>query len=463
MRGLRSAVTKRKDNAASLVTKGDSFTTKSSSSTLTDDTSMTYFQASDLPFGQSIFPHIWNTDPNTVTFKASLIGLTLAGLFYMWFSSLIVPYFVNIDISWDVQRGITEDSISAFPKLVSVTLGLPVVSVNTIILVSYGIYALFLVADVVKGTTSSNSNNGKFTTYPWPAAWKTDNVICYNEMFSEPTRWGRLMRRPGNTLSNVNYLVASLCVICSCLGSHTTIFWISDIQFGIMLFILAVTSNIWHACNAPWSQYPDLWSMDSCILYLMIRSVCMLLLCVMIRFTTATRESAQTLAATACVLVYTLVIAAVGKTYWDLFQSGWLHGGCPLSGRVRLTGKGNLFGNGHQDCHISTLCAYAVLPVLYTSFPTLWQISLLTNVGSVAAATLTFRTLIIGWTYRLSERFVLDGCPFVNFFTTPAKKEATVFHTIGAAIVSPTAVLHFFTGITLLAGYMHTRSVEGSL
>ena len=51
-------------------------------------------------------------------------------------------------------------------------------------------------------------------------------------------------------------------------------FLVADTIFGVMLLILASLSVIWHASNAPKSQYIDLWSMDSCIAYLIIRCAC---------------------------------------------------------------------------------------------------------------------------------------------------------------------------------------------
>ena len=105
--------------------------------------------------------------------------------------------------------------------------------------------------------------------------WRTENTQCYDEMFCEPTR-ASLVRRPGNTYSNVFYLFGALAVLLStlsadCVARRSNAFRVADAMFGAMMLILALLSVTWHASNAPKSQYVDLWAMNSCIVYLIVR------------------------------------------------------------------------------------------------------------------------------------------------------------------------------------------------
>lgn len=73
-----------------------------------------------------------------------------------------------------------------------------------------------------------------------------------------------MVRRPGNTYSNFVYFFHSLLVLISVYrdlerGETSDPFWVSDLLFGVMLLILSMLSVLWHASNAPKSQYIDLW------------------------------------------------------------------------------------------------------------------------------------------------------------------------------------------------------------
>ncbi|CAB9516994.1 expressed unknown protein [Seminavis robusta] len=462
---------RRSSRTLNLLQQGSSTLSSRSSSTLADENAAwNYPSASDVPVGKFNGYLIWDRDPTSDTLKILYTCLTVLGLLYMIFSAAVITTLFRVDTSWDHTHGLdfqNKNALLGFPELISATLNLPLSKVWTILYTTLGIYGLLVVADVVLGFTSSSSNNNNKRTHPWPTAWKTDNTLCYHDMFAEPTRFGRLLRRPGNTLSNGTYLLASLCVLWSSLFHRQSVFWMSDILYGIMLFLLAVFSNLWHASNAPWSQYPDLWSMDSCISYLIIRCVCFGVMC-QLRKVLLYNQS-ETIAAVTCLLIYMVVIAALAKYNYGFFQKGWLDGHCPFSARMLLMGKGDWFGAGQRDCHVVWVCAFATLPVFYTALPTLINVMLATSTGSVTAANWAFRCLVIGWTYRMWERFVMDGCVLMNWFlVVPQPKgnhndcssKPNVLLTIGAAICSPTAVMHFFTGLTLLTGYMHARSCE---
>ena len=64
------------------------------------------------------------------------------------------------------------------------------------------------------------------------------------------------------------------------------------------------------------------------------------------------------------------------------------------------------------------------------------------------------------------ERFFLDGCTLMNMVhraqagpEPPSRARSFILTTLAPA-VSPTAILHSFTGVTILIGYMHARSLD---
>jgi hypothetical protein len=418
-----------------------------------------YAALTDLPDGKFIGYEIWKRDPSPRYIKMLLMVLTIAGLLCMIFSSSIVITLMGMDGTWDGDHGYIPGR-SSLLDLMAIILRLSNSTVQTIILVPYGIFGLLIVADIALKADQNELQKNKTTlTWPWPASWKTDNFDCYHEMFAEPTRWGRILRRPGNTLSNVNYLLASLCVLASSLADTSCAFCMADILFAIMLFFLAIFSTIWHASNAPWSQYDDIWSMDCCILYLLIRYCCLGGCIALTTYRRMDTRKAADLAGSVCLMVYCAVIVGLGKMQGGMYRKRFLHGGCPFSGRARLLGKGDLWGQGQHDCHISTVCAFAILPVVYIGIPTAIQVLLVDSVGSVTAANWVVCTLATGWMYRLWDKWVLDGCIFISVISA-SNINPKWLCTFGAAVFSPTAVLHFFTGLTLLVGYMHCRSVE---
>lgn len=414
---------------------------------------------SDLPYGPSVMPILWRLDPAPAYIKTLYTVVTISGLIGLFFLADLIPLFLsNLDANWDTQNGLdpsTQNALLALPSLVHQALHIPQEDVSAIFLFVGAVCAALIAADIMLG-------RGPTSQSPWPSSWKTANTICYHEMFSEPTRFGRLLRRPGNTLSNAPFLLGSLSVLASLKAPNENVFWWADLEFAIMLFLLAVFSSLWHGSNAPWSQYPDIWSMDSCILYLIIRNVCMGILSSLLQHSTSNQEDlAKSLAGGVCAVTYAAVIAALAKANYKLFQDGYLHGPCPFSARARLVGISNVMGQGQKDCGVGTVAIFAAMPVMYASIPLFVQTVLLQSTGSLLAGNLLARTLCVGWSYRMVDRWVLDGCFLMNYFV--AMKPSCVLKTVGAAIVSPTGALHSFTGITLLAAYVHARSFDEKL
>jgi hypothetical protein len=105
--------------------------------------------------------------------------------------------------------------------------------------------------------------------------------------------------------------------------------------FGIMLLILAALSVIWHSSNAPDSQYVDLWSMDSCIAYLIVRIASTGVLSAALHAHVA-RGFATEVVSLGCAALFGCVVVANGLYWRRNHRERWLHGGCPFSGRARL-------------------------------------------------------------------------------------------------------------------------------
>lgn len=394
------------------------------------------------PFGKSLFPLIWRLDPNPNAIKSLLVVSTTVALCALLFLPSLFVIFTDMNGDWDDRHKV--DSIMS---LMESTLGLSPAQTMFAFAITVFLFGGLMIADMIIG----NDKN------IYPSSWETNNTTCYSEMFSEPTRLDRLVRRPGNTLSNATYLFGSLCILLSTPKDNA--FYVADFMFGVMLFILAISSTIWHGCNSPASQYPDLWSMDCCILYMIIRWACFGGMCFFLSYN---KVFIRKLAGWICAVGFMLAIYKVGRLQQRFFQKRWLHGSCPFSVRSRLVGKSDLFGQGHADIRVSTVCAYAALPVYFSVIPSAVQVLFVGSLGSSVAANLAFRTLVVGWTYRLVDRWTLDGCLVLNWITEQRPKTwlGSTCRTIGAAIFSPTAVLHAMTGITLLTGYMYARSVD---
>ena len=457
--------------------------TKPSATTTAKYALAPYPKASEIPpWGHSIFGMLWDRDPTPAALKLGYMVATALALLALYTMEYWLPYVISpdLDIRWDERNGI-EDSIDHLhlkdtAKMLEQTLRMSPARLQGIFWFVVGVCGTIILADIMLAnsgkspTTTSNSSSSSSSSstedeiqkvggHPWPALWRADNYVCYHDMFSEPARFGRVVRRPGNTFSNATYLFTALLVLSNTLqpGNNTSIFWITDAMFGLLILMLSVVSFLWHATNAPWTQYPDLWSMDCSILYLIVRYFCMAGIMILKTYTSVSEETAKVWMSGACFVVYAVIIGAIGNLQWGLFQAGNMHGTCPLSGRARLAGTSDVFGQGHRDLYVGAdLCLFGVLPVLYLILPTLIQMFLVESVGSAMASKLTYKTLVIGWTYRLTDRWVLDNNPVMNW----CNDKPTFFKRAVATFFSPTGVLHATTGITLLAGYAQTRSVE---
>jgi len=416
-----------------------------------------YPTMSDLPpNGQFLFPLIWNRDPGSSFKKGSFLAITIACSFFMLNPAPLFTWaFPEIDCEWDAKHGITN-----YEVLMEHTLGLSSECVRNIFWITFVVFGSLAVGDVVLAQGRSKLGTGKPSdTFPWPAAWKTDNYLCYHDMFSEPTRYGRLLRRPGNTLSNFSYMLGFLSILSSCfLGNKPNPYFYSDVEFGCCLMVLCVMSVIWHGSNSPFSQYPDLCTMYMSIAYLLVRYIAHGSVMYACRNNGVDPDVANLWASRIAFLGYSSCLTGAGYFYYTQFTKGMLHGPSPDSVRARITGTSNVFDTGHEDCYVATVCIFTNLPFMFMFIPSAMTVFLYDSAGSRMAATLGYRTIAVGWVYRTWERFLLDGHPVMNYFLA---QPAGIYKMVGCALVSPTAQHHMWTGVTLLAGYVHARSLEG--
>merc|ERR1711918_149622 len=103
-----------------------------------------------------------------------------------------------------------------------------------------------------------------------------------------------------------------------------------------------------------------------------------------------------------CCISFLYVIYLLGKSKMDMCKRQALHQGCPFSGRQRLYNNGK---PGNLDLFTSGVCIYAIMPALYVLPLVLIQIIFVKSIGSIFALTLAAAMLVIGWEYRMLERF----------------------------------------------------------
>lgn len=369
-------------------------------------------------------------------------------------------------------------------ELVMLTTGLSSVSILVCATITIAFYTTLIWLDV----TSTNQR-----PFQWPISWETNNNACYNDMFCEPSRNDRVIRRPGNTLSNIFYFFAALVVLLSSYtrynNDETTTttsllllssrFILSDLLFGSMLFILAISSTIWHSCNAFWSHSVDLWSMDAVILYLPIRTISLGSFVILhnnnILKDADHASSSSTIASLICLGVYTGLILINGRRHYDMYTTRFFDDGFPLAVRHRLPCSPYVMEEYWGDKRMPVVEAIGIVEVhLFAMIPAFscfsqWILirTLFHSVGSVCLARIVNISLLVGWEYRIFERWGFDGCVHMLYChkkINAAIKRGNEMHsflwTALAAVLSPTAVLHYCTGITLLAAFCYHRSLE---
>mmetsp|Transcript_17230 Transcript_17230/g.36430 ORF Transcript_17230/g.36430 Transcript_17230/m.36430 type:complete len:466 (+) Transcript_17230:122-1519(+) len=442
-----------------------------------------------------ILPEVSRQDPTPLLLQSIYLILSIAAyipiLFPISFSIHVLGYDES-HLSFDKNHlppadpniSSLQQFTSNFFTLLRRTTGLSSTTLSICVALTMGFYAILLWLDI---TTDRRP-------FPWPKSWHTENNICYDEMFGEPSRKDRVIRRLGNTLSNFFYLFLSLVVLTSTVASSAlgrgeavgdsnfpilTGFVISDAIFGGMLFTLSLASTTWHGCNALWSHVVDLWSMEAVILYFPIRIVSSAIFSMLLKWNYDLSISSL-ISTTVCIAVYLTHIVINGKRFYSEHKMGFWREMCPVSVRIRLPNSPRVLRKEKDDKYrgnyyikpigILEVYLFALMPV-FQNVPS-WALSrsVFHSIGSVCMVRVVNTTLTVGWIYRLLERWALDGCRLLHFCEKKiraAERDGGVlgssFWTVVAAVVSPTAALHFWTGITLIAGYCHARSLEISV
>jgi len=421
------------------------------------------------PIGKLLYPAISKRDREQ--------GLSMSTEIFMVSSILLaLPLCLRLTVYFDLDNGIDETlgvdmSLAGLLLLLENTVGMDPYQIKVASFLTIFFFGSLFVLDALSEF---------FSFIKWPNTWNTSNMQCYEEMFCEPTRTKMLVRRPGNTYSNCMYFFTSTCILLSVFNSSVmNPFWTSDVLFGILLMILAALSVIWHASNAPKSQYIDLWSMDSCICYLMLRLFGMTALVLIKAYPILASAVPHIL-----LLSYISLIRKIGLIQYRNFKRGFLDAGCPFSTRALLEGVNRVNHHGTVNHYMLTtnFCIVIGMPIIYLLVPALLQYFILGG-GSVMAATLCSMTLVIGWTYHKFERWFMDGLrPMIwiqslrgwNETRRPVSSEGGDYDlvkmllyrgisfclTSAAALLSPTGWLHAFTGVTLLAAYINVRSID---
>jgi hypothetical protein len=477
-------------------------------------------------YGTFLYPTVSKYDAATpLSTQRVYVGIAILSLALLPMVPSLMVKVVGLDGTWDAQHniniepsvGLLRASASAWwwpstldnaTQLIKVTMGVDDHDILLAGTITAAFFGILLILDAAIHHVVGITN-------PWSS--------IYYEMFAEPIRQGRLIRRLGNTLSNALYLFQAVLLLQSTIGRHhhhhDNLFVVGDAMFGIMLFVLALSSTFWHSSNTPFSQYIDLWSMDACIIYLILRTLSVGLYILVLRAAQhfnnqemAAWWEASSCASWVCVLLYLYRIVARGKMTYRRYQSRWLHGHCPFAIRARLAssvtihkqqqqqqqsrrinanggGESSTERNNSTSARRSTsfdtpptlppdapapigvldICLYANLPVLYMLLPIFVMGPVMQTIGSKFAAEWTCGSLVVGWSYRMWERWALDGCAPSNFVQTKMLRNngtnslTMCLWTVAGAVVSPTSVLHIMTGVTLIAGYAHVRSMELSI
>ena len=340
-------------------------------------------------------------------------------------SLLISPFFLyiltylfpsSVKATWDEDHGIVGYSLADTMHIVQFTFGLSKDAIASVAFLTFVCYTGLIVADVELARRSRNNRRNekkndnlkhKPSRYDVWSQIDTNNQ-CYEEMFSEPIRLGRLLRSPGNALSNAVYFFGALLILLSasrslqllperfCLPcNHSdrysgSTFLIFDVLFGLDLLILSIASTLWHGSNSTLSHYIDLWSMDCCIISVPIRNITYAALVISIKVMRWDPAHAKFIMRWLSALSYLVVILLYGRFYYKLWKKKWLHGPCPLSTRARLSGTSDIFGMGHKDVFVSEVCIFAALAVILVVMGPIIEASLVGDVGSLVTSTIGY-------------------------------------------------------------------------
>ncbi|KAK1743281.1 hypothetical protein QTG54_005902 [Skeletonema marinoi] len=422
-------------------------------------------EADVTPYWTCVYDELSRQDPIPLPLQRLFLCLVAIAYLPIMFP-LTVGHFVGLD---DSYFEFDKEHTFNFLTLMSVTTGLSPLQLYVCVSLTAAFFATLVWADITAIERP----------FRWPKVWETENNACYDDMFCEPSRKDRLIRRPGNTLSNFFYLFSAMIVLTSSysrafISEEKTSFILSDATFGTMMLILSISSTVWHGCNAMWSHGVDLWSMDAVIIYLPIRMMSLGV------FVTLCKHSwdpimASHIASAACMLIYAAHILSNGSRWKKKHDQKFWHKHFPFAVRNRLLHSP--YVQTKKDDTINSLSLgpiplyevylFALMPVIHNIPSWIMAKKVYESFGSVCFARILNISLAVGWAYRMTERWALDACRHIKFFgerMEMAKKNGEHIKSFSwmtlAAVLSPTAVLHYCTGITLTAAFCHARSVE---
>ena len=368
---------------------------------------------------QCMIPIIWKIDPASSTWKTIQLIITS-------FILILFPFLPTILINYAFTNG---DQLQKYAYIDMYNL--PVI-LNlddfqfyvTATIITFMFFSFLIVIDITQITQ-------------WPESWNCKNIQCYYEMFAEPKRPNQFIGHLGNTLSNFGYFYTGIIVFISCKEYETysfTNFLGADLLFGVQLILLAIFSVIWHASNAPISHYFDLWVMENCIVYLQIRYVGWGIGRFLMRYN-------MDIGGAITLILYLLFIYKNFTRQWNNLERGYLDGECPFSSRKRYKKK---------NIQIHHVCKFAMVPIGFF-IPPMIILALNHTLGHIVSLNIALSSLLIGWSIRMFERWVMDGWWIMHDYNHGI---------IVKALLSPTAIFHVLTGITLLSGYIHARSLD---
>lgn len=417
------------------------------------------------PYWTCVYNHLSRQDPTPLPMQRVFLCLVVISYLPVLFP-LTVGHFIGLDESY---FDFDEIYGSDFLKLMIATTGLSPLQLYACFSLTAAFYATIVWADI---TATERP-------FRWPSQWETDNNACYDDMFCEPSRKNRLIRRPGNTLSNFFYLLSAMVTLASSYSrafssEEKASFVLSDALFGVMLLILSISSTIWHACNAMWSHGIDLWSMEAVIIYLPIRMMSLAAFVILCKHSWDP-IMASSMASAICMLIYLAHILSNGTRWKKKHNQKFWHDHCPFAVRNRLPNSpyvqmkvdGTINKLSPGPIALYEVYLFALMPVSHNIPSWIMVKKVYGYFGSICLTRILNVSLSVGWIYRMSERWAFDACRHIKFFGEKmelAEQKGERLKSFAwltlAAVLSPTAALHYLTGITLIAAFCHARSIE---
>jgi hypothetical protein len=219
--------------------------------------------------------------------------------------------------------------------------------------------------------------------------------------------------------------------------------------------------------------------MEAVIIYLTFRVIALTVF-VLISKLTEGPMIASFVSSAVCLAMFLGHINDNAKRWYGKHSSRFWQDLCPFAVRNRLPDspyvverintsnhRKNAVSNLPKVENLLEIYTFALLPVFSNMLSWILIKTTFHTVGSMVLVRILNRSLVFGWTYRLFERWGLDGCWPVQFCDVKIKESKNTgnnmlvaWWTAAAAILSPTSALHFWTGVTLIAAFCHSRSVE---